>query len=117
MDRTQLRRTGLYPLDPDEFALQTATYVMFKPCPFCGSQCGPVMDYCNETPTFGSKPVYRSVLACRNDYCTAQVSYNGYTREEARKAAIARWQERRPAHEREPDGILRRKSSGEKESA
>lgn len=88
-------------LEPDETSLYHATYVLLLPCPFCGAEAGPPFEKVNETPAFSDRPIYQSVIGCKNDTrCGASVLCNDYTRDAARNGAIAKWQDRRPARNR-----------------
>jgi hypothetical protein len=79
---------------PDEFNLKTATYVMFKPCPFCGANAGPVMDFVNDSSPFSDKPIYQSRIDCANSKCGASVFVNTLDRAESQRLVVEKWQRR-----------------------
>lgn len=88
-------------LPPDETSLKHCTYVMLKPCPFCGAEASPPFDYVNDTgSSFSGRTLYQTRIECRSSRCGAGVFDNEYTRDDARAGAIAKWQDRRPARER-----------------
>lgn len=83
-------------LEPDKETLKHCTYVLLKPCPFCGSNAGPPITRLRE-----DTGIYQTLVSCSADTrCRAEVTYNGYTRKEAFDGAVRLWEDRRPLKDR-----------------
>lgn len=86
-------------LAPDEAALQSATYVMTKPCPFCGCSAGPViMKWRPDGGMDRVTAVFQALVECHK--CGALMRVNERTREAAHVGVLEQWNDRRPHTER-----------------
>lgn len=86
-------------LEPDEEDLKYATYILLKPCPACGFHAGPPISKMRQ-----DNGLVQTEVGCSADTrCGFRITYNGYTKSEARTKAIERWDDRRPIAERTRD--------------